>query len=474
MKPGQILKTCDELIRRGRIFQARRLFARIEFKKLTRAETLSAANVARRVSKIDLGLKLLYPFVYPEHAGVSPREAERAEYATLLSLAGCVREALDLLPTPKSPESLLARAWCLFETWNYEDALALLRSYIKEQKDPYYVFAGRVNLAEALYSTGDSKESLEHLSAAISFAESAGYDRLLANALHLRARSLAELGQFKKSDADLAHAASIFGTSPTADAFLIGRQRVFNRARKTKDLRPLRRLRVEATRGKHWESVREIDFQSLSIEFHEKVFEKLYFGTPHEDYRARLVNAFARKAPESFIWGRSRALGLDLESGWLSGGELTKQLHRLLAQLASDLYAPQSLGQVFSGVFPGERFHWQHSPNRVHQVLNRLRRFFKEQRIPLDVACVDSFYSLRMTGPFAIRIPRSVSLDRDPLAQLRAKFNSAFTAGDARLLLKMPKSSLTRLLRDAVESGELEVIGVGRGTRYRVSGTLKK
>ncbi len=341
-----------------------------------------------------------------------------------------------------------------------------MRNFLTRQTDPYYLASGRVNLGEALHGLGEREEGLVHLGEAISFAEENSYTRLWANALHVRAQCYAELGQKKKSNADLAKALKLFGDSPTADAFLIHRQIAFNQAAQSGNAKYLHQFRAKAARAQQWESLREVDYHILRLRFDRHLFSKLYWGTPYEAYRARLRRLGS--PPPEYLWGPPGGRCLELSLGECRGESvLGKQPLAMLGQLLSDFYMPQSLGRIFSGVFPGERYHWKHSPNKVHQVLSRLRKVFQQKKIPLAVECRQGFYLLRPTGAFSVRLTEGQKGGGDPLERLARKFAGDFSAGAARAHLALPKTTVHRYLALAMDSGLVTKSGRGRATVYR-------
>lgn len=460
---------CERLIRAGEIRAARRAFATLELAKPNRPDALKAARMARRLGDVKTGLRLLTRFILPDSPRVKATEPERAEYANLLSLNGNVEEALFLLDEISEPESLLAKAWCYFEIWEHALAIPLLEAHIKQTADPYYRAAGRINLAEALLATGKLRAALESVNEAVAAIDPKTSGRLLANALHMRARIRTELRQLAGSDADLERARKLFGAAPTTDAFLIQRQLIFNRARGTQNVQPLLRARGDFTAQGQWESLRELDYELLRLRFDEKTFARLYVGTPYEGYRRRLMSlADGGEPPRGFTWGSGAEKALCIEGGDYQGKKrLTKLPLRLLQCFLSDLYRPQSLGRIFSALHPEERYHWRHSPNRVHQSLSRLRTELKQARIPLTIRSEGAFFLLERKGAISIPLKHDLSARKDPYMKLKTKFLEGFAAGDARVRLKLTKTSANRLLNAWIAEGKIERTGVGKAVRYR-------
>ena len=69
----------EALVKTGQISLARLLVQKLFSAQMGRADRLQLANLARRVGRIDLGLRILQKTIYPER-GPAASEAERAEY----------------------------------------------------------------------------------------------------------------------------------------------------------------------------------------------------------------------------------------------------------------------------------------------------------------------------------------------------------------------------------------------------------
>lgn len=475
-----ICKEGERFLRAGDIKRATALLKGCKPSQAMLETRLGLAKLARRTGQTSLGLRLLYGHLRPEERSRAQASLV-AEYAVLLLENGGLHEAEQLLRRSDArlhPDLLLAQAWCLFEAWNYGPSLPLLREYIDRQEDPYFRLAGMVNLGEAYLATHRISTAIALLGSAIRTAEAEGYARLLANALHIRARAFFLSHRLDRSDQDLLRAKGIFGENRVSDAILVKRQWAINRASEKGALAPLRHFREEALASKAWESVRECDFEKLRIRFDQSLFDRLYYGTPHEQYRLRLGRAAGRHAPSaSFYWGDRGMSPLDLSESRFSWRgrmiRLTPQTRALLYALLSDFYRPVRVGSLFARLFPREYFDPSHSPARVHQALRRLRLWLAEQRIPLKIECRAQCYFLSLHAPFAVRLPLSLRHSIGPLDQvekLQTQFKGrpSFSAKEAREALALPKATTTRHLQTALAVEKIERMGRGKNTRYRV------
>ncbi|NUM87917.1 MAG: hypothetical protein HUU37_01820 [Bdellovibrionales bacterium] len=238
--------------------------------------------------------------------------------------------------------------------------------------------------------------------------------------------------------------------------------------------RELREVRALAVARENWETVRDCDFHLARSRKDFSGLTRVYFGTPHAAYRARvLAELGARRLPESFLWspegrGRGRRAVIDL----LTGSALDHRLkpgqvpHRLLCALAADFYKPQTLPAIHASLFPDRHFNPVSSRDVVHQAMKRLRAWLDVNGLPLFVLENAGRFQLASQGGVALRV-RSSSGDR--LSGLLGRLPRAalFSRAEAARALGVSDRSANLFLHDAVAGGRLIRTGAGPGTRYR-------
>lgn len=174
----------------------------------------------------------------------------------------------------------------------------------------------------------------------------------------------------------------------------------------------LDRVRELALKFGDFESLRECDFFSVRTRFSDELFAKVYFGTPHAAFRERILRALPNATvPTTWAW-RPHAndsaanadttgfLEYNLALGAFSDSrldDLSPKMRDLFAALTADLYRPARVGALFSYVFKGEFFDIFHSPNRVHQLVWRLRGYLRHHR--LGIRFVGDQGTLRLAVP---------------------------------------------------------------------------
>lgn len=483
----ELIASCDELMKFGKINEALSKLSELNAAKIPREYRQPLAKICRRGGKIDQGLRLLYPVI--RHEGKSSEaatESEICEYAVLLSRNGLIQEAIELLnsiESPKIPEVKLYLAYCYISLWDYEKAIPYLKSFLSLEIDNYSKVIAEVNLASAYLALDQIDEADALLQRTISNARQLTATRLVGNCLELRAQARLHRGRLSEVYNDLNEAHGIFSQSTSYDELLTRKWRAIATAIETKDTTVLLEFQKEALQREHWESVRDADLFMLKIDFQQKRLNHLFFGTPLESYRQRILRKIGREPSDDFILGTPGNLELDLLSGQVTGAENLKpgqKIHQVIALLISDLYAPKSLGGLFSELYPDEHFDVNSSAFRIHQILRRTRRWLEENEIPASIEQHDGKYRFVIQGNFSIRTPRikpQIQTQWVKWQELKLHFPGGvqFTAQEACSKLNMSRSGFHRLVEWAMKYGELRRNGHGKMTVHEViSNTTEK
>lgn len=477
-----LIEQCESDVRAGHSHLAAKRLAHLNLAKVPRQWRLRLANVCRRAGLISQGLRLLSPIIHPDRNRwrVDADAFELSEYAVLLQKCGAINEALRTLQRVDSgrvPDSLLYQAFCHFSQWQYHQAIPLLRKYLEMDLAPYARLVGRVNLAAALVATEQLDQALEQLVVNIEMARAGGFTRLEGNSLELSAQIHIRSRNFFAAEKNLDEAARLLGSESTSDQLFVRKWQAVLSGFNAGSAAPIKVFREEALSRGHWESVREADLYILSIEFEKHAFDHLVFGTPFEFYRQRIYREL-KTVPDadSMIYGVAGARTLDLLSGQLRDDSRLKAgqaIHRLLNVLLRDLYRPLRVGGLFSELFPHDYFDIHSSPDRVHQILRRTRRWLEQQRIPIVIDEHTGAYRIAFTGDFAFALPLNhpdggVTQMTVQFEKLAKRYGEApsFTAREAREELGIPLTSFNRLISWALAAGQVERLGTGAKTQY--------
>ncbi len=480
-----LLLHCDLLIKAGKISAVGDALADLNSVQMPRKWRQAFAKICRRSGRIDQGLKLLYPLIRSEHVLDKPASnGEICEYAVLLSRNGSIQEALSLLSKvddPTVPEAMLYRAFCHISSWEYSEATTHLEEFLKSSADDYSKLIGRVNLAAAYVANRDLLRADFLLSETLELARKNSATRLVGNCLELRGQVALLREDFSLARTELKNALEIFNQSGSYDQLLIFKWQAVMTSQEQKSTQPLKKFKEEALKRLHWESVREADLFQLKLEFDQKLFDHIFFGTPSESYRKRICDEVSGKPSGEYVFGApggpelSLGLGLIKVDHQLNPG---KKIHQVIAVMLKDFYAPRNIGTLFAELYPDEFFNINSSPLRLRQLIRRTRRWLEENNLPAQVVEENGSYRFLLTGPLSIHIP----LKRDAIANLPVKLKAMlqlfsedlpFTADEACAKLKLSRSGFHRLAEWAIVSGELEKTGTGRSTQYQIKCLLK-
>ena len=485
----RLIEDCERLVRAGDFAEARALLSGRSKSEIDRGHTAPAANLARRLGLYRFGLGLLRPFVRPE-TGVRIAPAtpeERAVYAALLIKVGSASEALGILSDlGELPDRLLYSAFAHQSTWEYATAASFLERYVEHPGiTPYQRATGLVNLAAAfafLERTDDAKPVLARL---IESSRRENWQLLLASSLEIAGRIAMSGGHWAESARLIEEAGSLLKGSSNVSLFAKKSRAILEIVKSPKSASARERvvrLRAEAVRESHWETVRECDFHLSRAREDRDLFLRVYFGTPFSSYRElmRRKGAFAGTIPEHFVLRGAKAPKrvLDLEAASeIGGGSSLKggqKLHLLLGALAKDAYKPTLVGALAAELFPGEYFDAERTPKRISDLVARLRGWLREEEWPFEIEASEGAYRLQIAGAAGLsvalpetRAPKSSSSLR--IQALTEHFGeNPFSASEAAQKLGLSVRSLNDLLKSAVASGDLTQEGRARATRYRV------
>lgn len=485
-----LIHSCDAFIRGGKPREAARLLSQIKPIRVPREWRLPLAKICRRAGQYSMGLRLLDRLVNekPVRHEASAKPAEITEYAALLLRSGAVNEALKTLEHVDAhavPEAYLIRAFTHFARWEFGEAIPSLESYLECGLSPDAALVGRSNLAFARSECGQFEQALLLTDENIELAKERGHFHLENYNHALRGQIHIEKGDFSlaKAAVNLALRDVDSDSGGNSTHFFAHKLKLILDGLETKSLAPFAELRKLAEAHRQWNALREADLYSLRVCFEEPRFLHLYFGSPLPGFRQRIWRELGRRPDqETFILGPDSAPCFDLTSGEIDGQDGLRAnftCHRLIEVLLRDFYQPKQIAGLHAALFPEEHFNISSSPDRVHQIIRRTRRWLEESQIPVIVFCEHEFYSLKILGPFSFRVSRERGPVEGHLLQVQKLRNAfadlpLFSAAHIRRELGISTTSVHRFLRKAIEAGDLERIGPSQHPAgYKFTSRLK-
>ena len=494
MKPtlARTLQEIGDSIQRGDGKSAASRLKEIFLRRIPRNQVAEVASLARRAGLIQISLRILNPIVRPSgRKRLEASDVERVQYAAALNAVGAGEEALDILRTidkKRVPDALLFKAFALISQWNYEAAIPVLQQYaLMSGPSHYQKLVAKVNLAAALVYERQHQAASDLLKEILEISERDNLHLLRGNALELAAQN-AILHQ-KWSEAKLFLECSeklLANTTGLSGLFVVQKWKVFleilSSPPGTSNLRLLESIRKEGTQREQWEIIRACDNLEAIREKNRELFTHLFFGTPFESFRKRLVTDFGKdvEVPDQYDWriaGKPKPTQtFDLVSCEFGGRRVSlkagQTLHLLLLAFAADFYRPQRLAGLHFRIYPNEYYNSISSHNRVHTVIARLRHWFDTEKIPLAISEISGQYRLEASEPIALRVYRKLETTHTKHSLWAAKLKSqltkeTFSIQDVLGKMDLPYRTAIRLLTGACEEGLILRFGTGRATSYR-------
>ncbi len=495
----------ETALRTGKRDLARHALLKVKGKSLPRSKAKLFATLARRAGLLPLALQIMTPIVRPKtKLDVAASAEEIATYSLVLLGLGAVQECNSLLKSvdQNNPDIILASAFACIKTWDYVQAIVFLEKYIASATpSPYAKMIAKVNLAASQIATGQLTNGKILLREILEVTTKEGWLQLNTNALELSIQTAVQEGDWTGCDQILRETARQTDTNPgqvDSTLFLLKWEAIADVMRnkaKQESLLQLRSVRKKAEVMNHWETVRDCDFHEALALQDTALALRVYFGTPFPSYRKRLRDATAGwlTIPNSYQLQfrnsiASHNLGepigkrvFQLSSGREIGNEaialpVGKSLHQALWTLASDSYRPFSVGTLYSEIFKAEHFNPSSSPRRVAFLIHRLRNWFDEHGIPLDVVSNRDGYRLSSTGEYTLELsetksevvhPNQISFERLQMIALQSQ-KSELSIHDIAIAIESSERGARYFLKWAIEHGKLVRTGRGRSIRYKL------
>lgn len=487
-----LIAAIEEKVVKGEHGECRRALRRLVGKKdIPTAARVKLGEIAFRVNAPELALRVLQSRIYPKTAFSTPAsDRERVIYSTGLSSLGAYKEALAVLANvdvTSDPEALFHGASAHMFSWNYEAALPLLERYVSMPKvAPYRRLVGNVNLVATYISLSMWAKAADILSAAEAECRQNGYSLLLGNCLELKGQIELFGGRYQQALFYLTEARELLQSQQGNYLLFVDKWMIFCRCQLLTDDLERRQeadkfdeIRVRARQTRHWGTLREADLLEAVVKGDGELLRKVMMGTPSESYRrrARRLSGIELSPLGDFFLhlaahGSNQVEPTTFDPYLGKNGEALYRkplLLKLFEGLTRDFYQPATIGMLFQTVYIDEKFNPYTSPARVLQLLRRLDSWFRAQGVPLRVEFRKSEFALKAECPVLIRITRGKKLSSlgGAMNELKATIGlRTFSAARAAVVLGISKSSVERLLREAIEGGLVERHGRGRGVVY--------
>jgi hypothetical protein len=506
----ELSRNIDILIATGKINEALEELKKIPFKPLPLSEKVKMASYARRVGAPQMGIKWLFPLVYPSgRLNSDLPSALLLEYGADLIFAGAILEGRRLLDLvmDKEPLADMHYAFSYMQEWNYERAATHLKKFlIRFSGSQYMQIVARVNLFACLVRLIPSSEEAFTLSQdLLSQTKGKDYARVHSNTLELCVQMYLASYNFTKAREHLKLLQDRNPSPQSLDSYLCQKwTHVLEYLHSEgKDIAPLMELQKVAEQSQHSEILRDAHIR-LALHNKDRVlFEHVFRGTPYASFQARARIDFKEKfripftlnseydfIPEKqgFASCASSAnfIVLDLAKGLVKTNEKWaeefKANHlplKLLDLLCRDFYVNKSLIELSALLDPKSYFHPVNSVQKIQQLISRINKSFESLNVKTSINSRNGFCSLRGTD-LCLRqnsdIQQEPSLTVDSII-LKVMMNSSqqyFSRSDIETASNVPGRTLARYLDAMVKDGKILVIGKGPNTRYFIDPAMNQ
>lgn len=480
MKKQESLKLrgeIDNLIRSRDLKQAKSLIQSVSIKDIEPDERFHFASLARRLQLVNLSLKFLWQNVSENHIC---HQQDLKEYANSLRKAGLYSEALRVLSRcPKSGEFLLVEAFCYMSQWNYRKAHDILETISLQELGEPEQWVWKVNKAACLVEIGQADQAKEIIDGLFTAGIKSINYNLYLNCLELLGQVYFRKKEFLKAQGILRLAldnikAKTDHTYLFVEMWLLTTEMALGHLR-TCDSR-LAIFKNKARLLGHWETLRHLDFNIASLTQDEALFNKVYFGTPHEAFKRKVLES-GFNLRSNYVWqdGRRKFEEIKITDMFQPGFNQIAfglTVHRLWMLMSSDFYRPWSSTRIFDTLFPNENYNPFTSKKRVQQLVKKLREALCESGIEFEMKSTKKGYRLRPLHLDAYKIyDKMVFTDQEEFVLHILKTQtcqSSFKKADLQAVIPLSQDQWYRLLKKLESQQAIETTGEGKGKVYHL------
>lgn len=475
MEKLNVLEKIESLIKAGQIQLARAQLLKTKSSQISPIDLVLFCSLLRRAGLSVEVLKILQPLVYPKaRSAVVATVEEKLEYASNLVRIGVLNEAeriLNSIDAQKYPDVFIRRGFLVISRWDYDAANRFFRQYLEHpQAEAYSVLIAQVNILQGLVNLKKTEEAWALAQELLNKLDPI-QNKLLLAAVYEFCSEIFRLKKDQQRALEYIRLGKtlLIGTN-TIDEFLLRKQEQI--VLQNKDAFDL--LRAEAVERKHYESIRDLDFQKALLTKDERLLNQVHWKTMSKSYKERILSQAHEKGlqlnREIFQFKKNKGMVFDLESHSLDGTTVflkkDKAEARLFAALLSEGYKPIKIFDLFALVYPDEIFFPLFSSDKMHQLIKRLRHFIAKAKLPLKILCQNEEYKVEVTGNFSLsfgKIFRS-EWERKWKTSIGSKY---FSISEAQNFWGCSLRTTLRRLDEIKKAGRFQTKGKTRATRYR-------
>ncbi len=438
----------------------------LNLKSVPREKMAEVADLARRLNLSKLILRLLTQLMHAptlHNNGVS--DFEIALYALALARIGAYKESSEYLEKLNNSEKkiLLVKASAWISQWNYKKAKSIYKTLLNNSElSPYEDKIVKINLASCLVEQANFESAVTLLQEFDGLKSS--HRLLYGNSLELLAQAYFGLGNMQMAEQIINLSITLLEEADEDYSLFAKKWLSIIQATVNTELpQSWNQVRAQALKSKDYETLRDLDLYQSCLTNDKELFLKVFFGSSFSSYRKRALKKYGHdhEIPKHFFLRVDDHLDftttLDLETGQFSNSVSTSGLPqlqlKLLRELTRDFYRPFSVGELFSALYPDERFDIYSSPHRLFQLVRNLRKFLHQIEGSPRIEMKNGNYRLFL-GTTQIKVslnypPRNYSdpFEKQLMTYLKHKVLSPFNRTDLQSHLGLSKTRAVEVLK---------------------------
>lgn len=422
----------------------------------------------------------------------------KIEWAATLSNFGSANEALSLLESLSDSRALIVKALAHISLWDYSSAKAELERALIQNlfSNSYEQYVAELNLLACEIVLGLKTQVIRRYQDLLKKIDVQKHKRLRANLMELSIQANA-LKLLPNETVDLWNNENPHPAPH--EKLYIEKWRAVRLAQTGHTIEAVKLFRFtqkSAAKLRHYETLRDCDFQVSKLRKDTLGLKRLYFSSPHPSYKAQILN-FAKlekisgdkitslpcEAKLHFQTFHKKeisklpALKIDISNAEVTINHqsknfyqsLTPKIFKLFAAAFFDLYRPSSLGAISNSIFPDERFVYSVHFPRITQLCFRLNRILKDHKIPLSFTLNANQLIPQSAHPLILQFHKVKS--NDPLIEhIKQNFDHEdFHLQELEGLCKMNKRTLQRAVARLQKLGHLKSSGSTWRKRYKLN-----
>ncbi len=374
------LDQIDLLIKEGKISLARIYIHKINYKKINRNERFQLSNLCRRTGLVLKSIRVLNFNINTLKLNLNDQEI--CSYAAGLINIGVTTEALSLLkPLYKKnvPQALFHLGLLYIQNWDYRRAKTIFSKYIKTQKEnKYQKFIGQLNLLSCLIVLKELEKSDILVEKLKKIALKNNYNFALDQLFRMKTQILIQQNKLLLAEQEILKSVKSDQISTVSDLInkkwyyiVKSHQEAQNQIEGLNYLSNLSELKQIAERFRHWETVRDCDFHIALITKNKLELEKIYKASSSVDYKKKIHESLSDLGFELNTMNVFPEIQIYLKL------KKNNKINQLLNLLCIDQYKSFSIGEIFSILYPAEKFNPDSSVVKIYRIIQRTKNYIK-------------------------------------------------------------------------------------------------